>query len=1634
MAVEVPLCLVEQLAPILEVGVDGESPACFQFKPLAEGTARAGKSEVHQNSSASRCLVWQLEGGAPSQLRLQEVSVCEERREGGARLRFAAPLLPAVSCTESAQHGGTLVAVVSADGALHTIRHSSSQAAGGASLLRQLQAPGAVTSVPLAPLFQRAGEPTALLEVGGVVCVGTQEGNLVCLPAGSTDAADAFVLAPTSGFGKMLGGFFGRPTGQAVRQLLELRFMDRRLLAAIHEGGQLRLWDLPTRRLVHSADLLPASMSGEWVPTLARLTAEPLDASTSILLVYFSPSEEASPEAGMLTTYEVFLEQRGEGAYKASQPAGPRRGPGVLVELGPRLQGSVHRLHDLVLENVALHTVGAWLLYEDAQGRRRVDCVSLAFQGGAPESATQVTLLEEQLLDGCQAGQAVQVAGEAWRALEAQLNGGATPALGPAALAAACADAVVAPGRLSRPALLAALGLLGSRVEAEEVAQADLAELKEQLPRWVAATAQPAGPIGGTAGGALSGVLAKWTAFQEAYAAAWQLQHAPVALLQVPPQGEPHSLLVARQGGMFSVLRGAAAPELALHDELPPAWQAAAEEELLWACMREGLDLSATVLPAVVRSVAGGTVGAPPAAAAGGGRLGFPGGGGGGGGDARAVWRAACRRLPLQLARLCGGEGAGFVAAAAAALSALGVDWRDASRVRSPLAAVTGPIRTAALGTLAQARAAARQASQARSMPARRLPRAACHASLPAGGAEPVSWAQLQAVGQLALLLRYALWSHSMALWSLAPEDAQRLESALLPRALGLLRAAAVAYWAAVTPAPEPGSGSAAGLDPADMVVALRIGDGGGGAAAAAGARLPLAPMPAPMPALLLALLGLLLLLLPVLLLLLLHGCAAAAKRARVSKGQVSYVAGLLLAACVSSQDLHVVRDLPDLQRVSLLLSQRLLCLSPSPLHAAAPGAALHLPRGGGGGGQPGGGRQTSPDDLAVQVAAELFAGRHTAQLAALQRLLPPDTQDMRLLFFRACSRARQIGLAASPEEQRRLEEESCSLFFRVAAVYAQPDAFPGQAAAVGRCVQQLLADAGAAAAGPQARDGGAVKEDGPQAAELRYYEALTTMYERMGRYGAAARCALAAARQVAAAMPRPEQLAARAQAQGRLWTQVFSCMLESGRYEEAYVALLSNEVAEVQLDCLHRLVACLCAAPRGVELLCRLPFAQNLALVRGGRQAWVPMLEEVVGSLGRRAAQLDLRASPQPYKVLADFHICRSNYQAAAGAMLAYARRLVQERPDEPALLAEAEHALAAAVSCLSLVERQHAWVADPAAAEGPEDEDGEGAPPVLTLGALRREYAVVRGHAALAAAMPGGERGTALLAGGGARAGGDAARGEGAEAVLSQLLALGLHDAAFQLAEAAFVGSQLTRALERCFASLAAACVACQLALGSPSACSAAAGVGSPAALLSPGGDDMDTDEAAGAGAAASGGGGDGGAAAAAAEWRRLKDWLHRHEGGEHRFRLHLVILDALLSGEPAFMLPPWLMAAFRVRRRAARLLLLPARTLRAGAPGADLGGALRVLMRHERLRDAAQLAARHLQHALTSVPSVGMSRTAQVYFPQAQLDELVARLGGAGGEGLAREREQVAELLRRVRGAARGQTDVIQQLYAH
>lgn len=212
-AMEVPLCSIEADAPLREVPACGEP--LFSFAALPAGSASAGKVAAAQGvASCARALVWQLDGRAPAELLLAEVAVNEERRGAAVRLSFGCDLLPAVSCVEVPE-GGTRVAVLTADGALHTVWYGGASAAragaaalppGTSGLARQLAAADAVVSVPLATHFQLAGAPTTLLEVGGWTCVGTSEGNVVCLPAGSSDPAAAVVLAPSSGLSKVRWG------------------------------------------------------------------------------------------------------------------------------------------------------------------------------------------------------------------------------------------------------------------------------------------------------------------------------------------------------------------------------------------------------------------------------------------------------------------------------------------------------------------------------------------------------------------------------------------------------------------------------------------------------------------------------------------------------------------------------------------------------------------------------------------------------------------------------------------------------------------------------------------------------------------------------------------------------------------------------------------------------------------------------------------------------------------------------------------------------------------------------------------------------------------------------------------------------------------------------------------------------------------------------------------------------------------------------------------------------------------------------------------------------------------------------------------------------------------------------------
>ena len=117
--------------------------------------------------------------------------------------------------------------------------------------------------------------------------------------------------------------------------------------------------------------------------------------------------------------------------------------------------------------------------------------------------------------------------------------------------------------------------------------------------------------------------------------------------------------------------------------------------------------MSTAVLPAIVRSLAAGGTAAARPTSTGGGRGGFSGlAGGSEGAAAHAQWRATCRKLPLRLARLCSGQPS-FAAAVATALRVLGSDYQDTGKIRSSLPAITKPIRTTILCTLAQVRSTA---------------------------------------------------------------------------------------------------------------------------------------------------------------------------------------------------------------------------------------------------------------------------------------------------------------------------------------------------------------------------------------------------------------------------------------------------------------------------------------------------------------------------------------------------------------------------------------------------------------------------------------------------------------------------------------------------------------------------------------------------------------------------------------------------------------------------------------------------------------------------------------------------------------------------------------------------------------
>jgi nuclear pore complex protein Nup160 len=1162
-------------------------------------------------------------------------------------------------------------------------------------------------------------------------------------------------------------------------------------------------------------------------------------------------------------------------------------------------------------------------------------------------------------------------------------------------------DSIFAPGRFCRPALQNALhqdlpqiaALLSS---SEDIFQLDIASLRSVFTHAVNTAAKDH----------LQGRIGVWRDVVQAYTRALRSYFAPSALVKLSVhRDEEQGLLVVRSGGSVSLVRAAEPAEIVIAGAWPPIWDKMRSSDsagvksilnaagvlvdtclggrhalmMIEACILAGAEFRARVLPAVLRWLLSSSCFSS-----------FSAGDSGSGGNLNDN---SSMSVALKIGSLCSAPKNGFASAIEAVVTLLANDCvPPGGDGRSPLASFSPPIISAAIAQGHQTAAA-----------------------------------QCECLLRVALLTAYVTSQHTLGTWTVPEQERQIIFStSVSDRIDWMLAAAGVAYWSTAAPiakrsrdSVDTNSGNygagATASETATMVVALKIGeeredrDGGGR-----------------------------------------DGTGGARKRARLTPSsslqlEYAYPAEHLLATF--KPRVHAVRDLPDLQQVVATFSSWLLCVPK--VHD------IDLRR-----------KNTPTESIALKRTLELapvLIRTHSA--AALNELMTmveqSNSDDPRVLFFAACSKALMLdsldinGNSASntsgnnsstPSKKsavvaaiNKLEKESVSLFFMVAATFAHRTFFQQQLLDVTTTLEDLLSSFSCSSTTNRKINlpAGASETQIVAADELFYLESLMIIFEKLGCHHAASRFAMAAAQHVPTALPGEDKVEERIKRTGRLWSSIFTFCLRSGEFEEAYAALLSNDVADEQVECVHKLVNSM--VERGeIASLCALPFAHTSLVVRHGQPAWVSLLDEAVSALNKRAALMDVDSTPQSYQVLFDFHVARGNYQVAASSMVSYARRLTAEAPEDRHAVDLAQKALAAAVGALGLVDSERAWLEDPRGVMKPvsslstrtivarafedvensnidEEEDVLWVPRIITLADLKIEHAIAVAKSSVAAVLPGGDVGTKT-----------------ATEVFHQLVALKLHQEAFTLVDIAFIGNEQQRMREIAMASLATTCAELQLqtGIGGKNTSTSYNAYASDEGML--------TDDGGLAAAEEENGDLDGnggritttaynntiGSSAASASWKRLRSNLETYEkqgSTAGAMNLRVLAIDAVLATNASLQPPLWLLSPF-----------FPPPSegpLSAKLPNSDVAGLLRAYLKHGRVEDAAVLAIKVLSRVADSVPSVSLPRPGAVCLPHALLEELVNRVS-SNNQAV---KNDLTEKLNKAQAAAERQSQVLENIYA-
>lgn len=171
--------------PVHHIVSGGGSPVLYERFRVPRPAA-AGSSTTIRLSPDPFLFLWQLLDERRLLVQLLDLSGTMAQPIAAVVLAFDVPLMPVVTCIHN--EAGLMLSALTGTGELHTftIDPVGAKLLG---LLAVLTAEGTARCAPLGPQLQRLGRPSALMQLPGFVCIGTEDGNVLCLPTEGPRAA-----------------------------------------------------------------------------------------------------------------------------------------------------------------------------------------------------------------------------------------------------------------------------------------------------------------------------------------------------------------------------------------------------------------------------------------------------------------------------------------------------------------------------------------------------------------------------------------------------------------------------------------------------------------------------------------------------------------------------------------------------------------------------------------------------------------------------------------------------------------------------------------------------------------------------------------------------------------------------------------------------------------------------------------------------------------------------------------------------------------------------------------------------------------------------------------------------------------------------------------------------------------------------------------------------------------------------------------------------------------------------------------------------------------------------------------------------------------------------------------------------